>query len=192
MPPSSTLLSVLHLVLLAAFVGMASVSMLTTLLSHLRIRCMLMAWRCGWLRGFPVGPALFTGVVTAGLLYAWSTGQPIRASALVGYPAGGLFWCIATFLSRSVVITQYGIIPDVTRIRNAVPWGQIVDYFETTTPQGRRYVFFHMDEHGQRHRLELRVPCARVAAFQDIVDAKLDARFAFSMQRAGDKKTLEE
>ena len=59
-------------------------------------------------------------------------------------------------------------------------------------PQGRRYVFFHMDEGGQRRRLEVIVPCARVDAFQQVVDAKLDARFAFSMQRAEDKKTLEE
>lgn len=190
--PTSPLLPVLHHVLLATFVGAASVYMLTTLLSHLRIRCMLMAWRRGRLSGFPVGPAAVTAVATAGLLYAWSTGLPVRASALVGYPAGGLFWCVATYLSRSVVVTQYGIIPDVNGLESAVAWGQIVDYFETKEAPGCRYVFFYTDDSAHRRRLEVVVPATRAEAFQEVVDAKLDARFAFSTRRADDKKTLEE
>lgn len=193
MPALAELLPIVHLALLAAFVGVASVFMLTALISHLRVRRTKLTWRTGLLRGVPLGPALFTLAVSSGLVYAWTTGYPVKLPLLVGYPAAGLFWCIGAFLSRSVLITDYGIIHDINRISQAVAWGQIVDYFVAEDGGQLRYVFLYRDENrSQRRRLELRVPAHRAEAFHELVTAKLDARFAFSMEQAHDKKTLEE
>lgn len=194
MPALADVLPVLHLTLLSAFVGVASVSMLATLISYLRVRRPLMAWRRGALRGFPLGPALFTTAVSAGLFYAWFTGHPVRPSLLIGYPAGGLFWCIGAFLSQSVLVTHYGVIHDINRISRSIAWGQVVDYFAVEDERGaRRYVFLYQDaEVPQRHRFELRVPVDQVEDFRAIVKAKLDARFAHSKQRTYDTKPLEE
>lgn len=187
------ILSVLHLLLLSAFIGVASVTMLATLVSHLRVRCTLLTWRRGRFHGLPVGPVLFTVIVSAGLAYAWGRGYVIPPSILIGYPAGGIFWCIAAFLARSVIVTEYGIIQDLNRISQAVAWGQIVDYFVASDEGRERYVFLYMDAEGmRRRRLELEVPEVHVDDFRAIVEAKLDARFAFSRQEPRDKKTLEE
>lgn len=193
MPTLADVLPVLHLTLLSAFVGVASVSMLATLISYLRIRRPLMAWRRGPFRGFPLGPALFTIAVSTGLVYAWWTGYPVRPSLLIGYPAGGLFWCIGAFFSQSVLVTHYGVIYDINRISRSIAWGQIVDYFVVEDEGGRRYVFLYQDtETSQRGRFELRVPADQAESFHDIVEAKLDARFSHSKQRAYDTKPLEE
>lgn len=193
MPTIAELLSFLHLALLSAFVGIASLSMLLTLISHMRIRRMLLSWRSGGFYGVPLGPACFLLVAVVGLGYAMWQGHPIRPSVLVGYPAGGAFWLVAAYMARSVVITEYGIIHDVNRISQAVAWGQIVDYFTVETRRGVRYVFFYTDDRRrQRYRLEVTIPNARAEDFQRIVEAKLSARFACSMKEAPDPKTFEE
>jgi hypothetical protein len=100
---------------------------------------------------------------------------------LLGYPAGGAFWLVAAYLARSVIVTEYGIIHDINRISQAVAWAQIVDYFTVDADRGVRYVFLYTEENGpQRHRLEVTVPAARADAFQRLVEAKLNARFAFT------------
>ncbi len=193
MPAFTDVLPVLHLTLLTAFVGVASVFMLSALISYLRVRRPLMAWRRGRLRGFPLGPALFTTAVSSGLLYAWWTGSPVEPSLLIGYPAGGVFWCIGAAVSRSILVTHYGVIYDINRISRAVAWGQIVDYFAVEDEGARRYVFLYQNtEADERGRFELRVPADQVDDFQSIVAAKLDARFAHAKQRTYDTKPLEE
>ncbi len=175
------LLGIVHLALLAAFVGVASLSMLLTVISHLRVRRMLLSWQGGRWYGIPVGPACFLGATLIGLGYVVMQGQPVRPSVLVGYPAGGAFWLVAAYLARSVVVTEYGIIHDINRISQAVAWSQIVDYFTVDADRGVRYVFFYTEDGGsRRHRLEITVPSSRADAFHRLVDAKLDARFAFT------------
>ena len=188
------ILAVLHFVVLAAFVGIASVFMLMALINYLRVRRALLTWRGGgqfW--ESPLGPALFTLVATAGLGIAWAQGADLPPSAYIGYPAGGAFWCIGAYLSRAVVITEYGIIHDVNRISQAVSWGQIVDYFVTPGDRQHRYVFLYQEgEEPGRQRLELRVPANASDAFQKIVNGKLDARFSFSAQVSHDRAIADE
>lgn len=193
MPTTAELLSGLHLALLSAFVGIASLSMLLTLISYVRVRRMLLAWRGGRFYGVPLGPACFLIAVLGGLIYALAQGHAIRPSVLVGYPAGGAFWLVAAYLARSVIVTDYGIIHDINRISQAVAWGQIIDYFTVDTKRGVRYVFFYA-ENGRRQqdRLEVTVPAAHVDDFQRIVEFKLKARFALSVRGESDQKTLEE
>jgi len=179
MPTTADVLAFLHLALLAAFIGVASLSMLLTLISHLRVRRALLSWQQGRWRGIPLGPACFLGASLIGLGYALIQGHPVRPSVLVGYPAGGAFWFVAAYLARSVLVTQYGIIHDVNRISQAVAWSQIMDYFVVEAEQGVRYVFFYRDPGGERrHRLELTIPASRAETFQQIVYQKLEARFS--------------
>jgi hypothetical protein len=189
MPDTADVLSILHLVLLSAFVGVTAVSMIVALISRLRIQRTMLAWRYGRITAFPLGPSLFLLLVGAGFVYCGWTGQELPATVVVGYPAGGFFWFVATWLARSIVVTEYGVIHDVSRIRNAVAWGQVVDYFRTTRNGVPHYVFFYLDDDGTRQRLDLPVPDKIEIDFEQIVSQKLDARFAFSMKQAYDEET---
>ena len=193
MPTTADVLAVLHLALLAAFIGVASLSMLLTLISHLRVRRALLSWQQGRWRGIPFGPTCFLVASFIGLGYALTQGHPVRPSVLVGYPAGGAFWFVAAYLARSVLVTEYGLIHDINRISQAVAWSQIVDYFVVEAEQEARYVFFYRESGGgQRHRLELTVPASRVDAFQQIVHQKLEARFTTAAHARLNPKPHEE
>ena len=187
MPSAPDLFTVVHLTVLAAFVGVTSVSMLVAVVSRLRIRRPLLVWREGPLSPIPLGPSLFLLLVAGGGLHAWWTGRPVAASVLIGYPAGGVFWFIATWLVRSVVVTEYGLIPNVHRLHQAVTWSQIVDYFTTTRSGQPHFVFFFRDDDGQQQRLDLTVPEAKAEAFRDLVQRKLDSRFRWAAERAEDE-----
>lgn len=183
MPSVTDLVTVLHRIALSAFVGVTSASMLVAVLSRLRLRRPLLVWRqFGPYRftRFPVGPILFLLLVAGGIGHAGLTGRPVPPAVLVGYPAGGLFWFVATWLSRSVVVTEYGIVPDVHRVRRAVVWSQIVDYFTTTRDGQSHFVFFYRGSDGDRRRLDLPVPEAHAPVVREIVERKLDARFSVS------------
>jgi len=178
--------SVVHLTVLAAFVGGTSVSMLMAVVGRLRIRRPLLVWREGPLAPVPLGPSLFLMLVAMGGLHAWWAGRPVAVSVMLGYPAGGLFWFIATWLVRSVVVTEYGLIPNVDRLHQAVAWSQIVDYVSTTRSGQPHLVFLYRDDEGRQRRLDLTVPEAKVEAFRDLVRRKLDSRFRGAAERAED------
>jgi hypothetical protein len=192
MPAAADVLSVLHLLLLSAFVGGTSVAMLVALIQRLRVTRPVLVWRTGPITGMPLGPLLFLVLVGAGLGGATWMGQSVPPSAWIGYPAGGLFWFVATWLARSIVVTEYGIIHDVTRIHRAVAWNQVVDYFETTRGRQPHVVFFYRDHDGTRSRLDLPVAAAQVEAFRALVQQKLDARLQLSPEQAFDEETLDE
>lgn len=193
MPTTADILAVFHLALLAAFIGVASLSMLLTLISHLRVRRALLSWQRGRLGGLPLGPACFLMAALGGVAYALVQGHPMRPSVLVGYPAGGAFWFVAAYLARSVLVTEYGLIHDVNRIGQAVAWSQIVDYFVVEADHKARYVFLYREPGSpRRHRLELTVPARRVEAFQRLVHQKLEARFTTTTHAQRNPKPHEE
>ena len=119
-----------------------------------------------------------------------SIGTPSAALAYTG--AGALLvLLVAAYLARSVVVTEYGIIHDINRISQAVAWAQVVDYFTVDADRGVRYVFFYTEEDDpQRHRLEVTVPASRAEAFHRLVEAKLNARFAFKMRELSDPEDV--
>jgi hypothetical protein len=186
------LISVLHIVLLFAFVGATSVSMLVALINRLRVKRSLLVWQERTPARVPLGPALFLACVAAGLGTAAWVDYFVPAAVVIGYPAGGLFWLVAAWIGRTVVVTEYGIIHDVNRISRAVAWGRIVDYFSTTRNGQPHFVFFYLDDEDRRRRLDLPVPKRRAAAFREAVARKLDARFRFSADRLVDEETLGE
>jgi hypothetical protein len=193
MPTTADILAFLHLALLAAFIGVASLSMLLTLISHLRVRRALLSWQQGRLGGIPLGPACFLLVALGGITYALVQGHPMRPSVLVGYPAGGAFWFVAAYLARSVLVTEYGLIHDVNRISQAVAWSQVVDYFVVETGRDVRYVFLYREPGApHRHRLELTVPARHVEGFQRVIHQKLEARFTTATHAPLNPKPHEE
>lgn len=192
MPAAEDVFSVLHVVFLSAFVGVTSISMLVALIGRLRVRRPLLVWRTGPLTNIPLGPSLFLLLVAFALSVTTWTGQSVAPSAWIGYPAGGVFWFIATWLARSVVVTQYGIIHDISRVHRAVAWAQIVDYFETTRQGHRYFVFFYRDGDDSQARLDLPVPERKREAFDRLVAQKLATRLHLSPKHAFDEETLDE
>jgi hypothetical protein len=194
MPDSSAdLFFLLHAAVLSVFVGATSVSMLLAVISRLRIRKPLLVWRSGGWTRLPVGPTLFLGAV--GLAFAASVwmGRPIEPHVMVGYPAGGVFWWVATWLCRSVIVTEYGIIHDVTCISRAISWSQITDYFVAENESGQHVVvFFYQDDHGSRQRLNLPVPEHHRASFEQLISRKLDPRFRCTMREPFDEEAFGE
>lgn len=177
MPSAANLFWALHWIALAAFVGVTSVAMLVAVLSRLRVRKPLLIWRTGPLIRIPLGPSLFLLLVVGGIGYASVMGRPVPTAVLLGYPAGGVFWFVATWLAQSVIVTEYGLIPDVTRLRSAVPWRAVIDYARTTRDGKPHFIFVYRVADGPPQRLDLPVPSAHAEPMRDLVRRKLDARF---------------
>jgi hypothetical protein len=119
MPSALALLSGAHLLMLSAFVGATSVAMLVAVLGRLRIPRTLCVWRHGRFTALPLGPLLFLLATAAAFIGASWEGHALPPHVLIGYPAGGVFWTIATWLVRSVVITEYGLVTDIYRLRDS-------------------------------------------------------------------------
>lgn len=188
---STDVIPLLHRIAVAAFVGVTSVSMLVGVFGRLQIPRPRMVWRrSGPLTRVPLGPSLFLLVAIGSIGHAWTTGRMVPLYVLVGYPAGGVFWFIATWMLRSVVITDYGIVPDPRRVHRAVVWSQVVDYFTRRTDGEVQFVFFCRGSDGERHRFELPVPTYHVPAFRKLVDQKLAARFRVSCEELSETDEL--
>lgn len=190
---STDLISILHRCALALFVGVTSVYMLVGITSRLRLRRPRMVWRRrGPFTRWPLGPSLFLVIAAAAFVHAWMVGRAVPAFAVVGYPAGGVFWCLGTWLNRSVVITDCGIVRDIHRLQRAVVWSQVQDYFTTPSGDDVRFVFFYRGQDGERCRLDLPVPRRRVSSFRVFVNQKLGTRFRVSSDDASGEDELRE
>lgn len=191
MPPVADLIPTLHRVALFAFVGVTAVFMLVAVVNRLRLRRPLLVWRrSGAFTHVPLGPSLFLMLVAVGGGHVWLTGRPVPLAVLIGYPAGGIFWAVATWITRSVVITEYGIVRDINQGHRAVVWSQIIDYFRTTRKEQPHFAFFYRDADGERRRLDLSVPEKHASFFREIVERKLRTRFSISSEDTYDEETL--
>lgn len=191
MPSIADFLSTLHAVALLAFVGVTSVTMLVAVINRLRIRRPLLVWQSGSFTRLPLGPSLFLVLVAGGLAHAWMTGRSVPPAVLLGYPAGGVFWFIATWIMQSVVVTEYGLVHDIGRPSQAVAWSQVVDYFMTTQSGRCHVVFVYHGPDGALHRFSLPVPGAQVDTLCEIVQCKLDTRFTFSVKQAYEGEVID-
>ena len=180
----------LHHGALWAFVGVTAVSMLVVIGQRIRLRRPLLSWpRPGFVAGLPPGPSLFLLLVGAGFGHAWLTGRSLPPAVLVGYPAGGLFWLVAAWMLRTVVVTEYGLVPDLSRIRRAVVWSRIVDYVVTSRDDHPHFIFFYR-ANGERHRLDLPVPPAHAPVLREIVRRKIDPSFSVPAETVCDDEAL--
>lgn len=191
MPSVADLVSTLHLLALSAFVGGTLAAMLVVLIRRLRVRRSLLVWRSGPFTPLPLGPTIFLVVVALGMAHAWATGRSVSLVVLLGYPAGGFFWFIATWILQTVVVTEYGLIHDLSRPSHSVAWRQVFDYFMRTQSGQTYFVFVYRGPEGTPHRFDLPVPDAQVDALQEIVQRKLDSRFAFSVKQSYNRDVID-
>ncbi len=186
------LVPILHRMALSAFVGVTSVSMLVAAMGRVRLRRPLLVWqRPGSILHLLWGPILFMGLVATGFGHAWFSGRSVPAAVVVGYFAGGIFWLVATWMYRTIVVTEYGLVHDLTRIHRALVWSQIVDYVEITRRSQPYFLFFYRGSDGKHCRLDLPVPQGRAAALREIVERKLKVRFAVTDDAIGEEKVLD-
>lgn len=191
MSVTAEVLTTLHHILQFGFIGVTFLLMLVTLVNRLRVQQVLLAWRQGRWGGLPLWPTLFIGAVLAFFGVTAVTNQQFPLSIFAGYLIGGLFWFVAAWNSASVLITERGIIRDANQVEEcAIAWEQVADYFEVPG-EASGYVFFYLDEHDIRRRLELPVPATQEDLFRDVLEAKVDARFDLFLQRAYGKQALE-
>ncbi len=133
-----------------------------------------MAWHAGSWQTIPVWPTVFMGLIIVFLVYAQNTVPPISMGVFAGYFVGGIAWFVAIAMSSSVVITEYGLIPQAGRTSDAVGWGQISDYFEVQDGKRIHFTFLYQDFVGQRKRLDLLIPEPVADRFRALVRSKLD------------------
>lgn len=191
MSVTAEVLVTLHHILQVGFVGVTFLLMLVALVNRVRVQDVLLAWRPGRWGGLPLWPTMFIGAVLAFFALAAATQSQLPLTIFAGYLVGGLFWFVAAWNAAAVLITEQGIIRDAQQPEEcAIAWAQIADYFEAPGDQPQ-YVFFYLDEHDMRRRLELSVPAAQEDLFREVLEAKVDARFDLFLQRAYGKQALE-
>lgn len=144
-----------------------------------------MSWHSGSWQTIPVWPTVFMGLVIVFLVYAQNTVPPISMGVFAGYFVGGMAWFVAIAMSSSVVITEYGLIPQAGRTSDAVGWGQISDYFEVQDGKRIHFTFLYQDFVGQRKRLDLTIPETMAERFRALVRSKLDAHMDYPQSPVG-------
>lgn len=142
-----------------------------------------MSWCSAQAGSLPIWPVVFIGIVAVFLVYAGNTFPVISLEIFSGYLLGGLFWFCAVLLSSSVVVTEYGIIPEVGRTGEAVGWGQIKDYFDVSAGKQVHFVFIYSDFLGEKNRMEIAVPATRERRFRRILREKLDTSIESTVTR---------
>lgn len=185
------MVNTLHIVLVISFIGVTALLLGMTLLHRFRIRGIRMTWHSGGVNSIPVWPTLFMGLVIVFLVYAQNTVPVISMTVFTGYFVGGALWFMAVALSSSVVITEYGLIPEAGRSAEAVGWGQISDYFEVDEGKRTHFAFMYQDFMGERKRLDLFVPVQDAERFRILVRSKLEVSTDHPAYRITSRKALE-
>lgn len=181
----------LQLLLLCVFVGGTSTLLIMTVINRMRVRRVLMSWQHGRSGRWPIGATAFVAIALILTAYTGAQGSMLQAALASGYLVGGIFWWGAAFLTRTVLISAYGIVGHVNRDERVLAWSQVTDYFVVRDGGHWRYTFFYRKD-GAQQRFMLRVPAAYREAFQQVVRNHVDARFEFEIQRRYGRKALEE
>ena len=131
----------IHTILVLSFLAVTGMLLAMTTLHRLRIRGVRMTWYSGKFNTIPVWPTLFMGLVIVFLVYVQNAAPVLSGWIFGGYFLGGVFWFVAVAMSSTVVITDYGLIPEAGRTNEAVGWAQISDYFEVDEGKRTHYAF---------------------------------------------------
>lgn len=170
----NTVINTLHIILVVSFVAVTGVLLAMTTVQRIRIRGIRMTWFSARLGSLPVWPTLFMGLVVVFMLYSSNTVTPVSGEVFAGYFLGGMLWFAAVALSGSVIVTEYGIIPEAGRSSEAVGWGQVFDWFEQEDEKRSQVTFLYQDLIGERKRLDVIVPRPHMEQFRRMVRTKLD------------------
>lgn len=182
--------TLIHVVLLVGFFKISAVLLVVALINRMRVRDALMTWHTGPIWGVSLWPMLYLGVVAATAIASLLGFTSLHIGFLIGYAISGVFWLVAAQIYTSTIITERGIIRNVNRAKETMAWGQVVDYCEQRANGEQHYVFFYLDEAGKRRRFQLPVPKRNRSTLRALVERKIDARFAFEMERHYANKLL--
>lgn len=185
------MINTLHTILVLSFVAVTAVLLAMTLAQRFRLRGVRLAWSSGRMGSWPVWPTVFMGVVVMFMLYSRNTVVVVDPMVFVGYFAGGILWFVAVVMSSSVIVTEYGVIPEAGRSGEAVGWGQVFDYFEVEDQKHIHFAFMYQDFLGERRRLDMPVPIQHADRFRALVRAKLDVQIEGSVERVSRRTALE-
>ena len=188
---STNVINTLHIILVFSFVAVTAVLLGMTLVQRLRVRGIRQTWQSGRIGSLPVWPSAFIGIVLVFMIYTQNTVAAVDPLVFVGYFTGGILWLASVAMSATIVVTEYGIIPEVGQSGEAVGWGQISDYFEVEDTKRFHFAFLYQDFLGERKRLDLQVPLQEAEQFRSLVRSKLDVQIEGSVERVIRRKALE-
>ncbi len=177
------MISTLHTILVVSFVVVTGVLLAMTIVQRVRVRGVRMTWISPRKGSLPVWPTVFMGVVLVFMLYSSNTVAPVSGMVFAGYFVGGFLWFAAVVLSGSVMVTEYGVIPEAGRSGDAVGWGQVFDWFEQEDGKRVHFSFLYQDFLGERKRLDLQVPEPQAERFRRFVRSRLDSPTDGTTQR---------
>lgn len=181
--------------LVALFVGVSLLILVAGLLRRSRYKDVRMSWPTGKLFGLPLGPTLFLFGLLGVMAYVLTTGEQLLSmswASMGAYVCGGLCWYVGTMLCGATIVTDWGISSRAGRHHVSLPWHEVTDYVITQHRRKRRYVFFRVDRHGHKQRVEVFVPAVVRDRFQSLVEFRLDSRFDRSLQHPMGQKALEQ
>lgn len=185
-------LGFLQVVVLYGFIGVTSLFLMLTVIHRQRIEGVILEFPTGRLFGFPLRPILFVVVLTVLFIAGIFRDFAMSPVVWIGYVVGALFWGSATFVSTSVLVTEYGLVKSLTSRRGSISWGQVEDCFMRKSPGGHRFVFFYRDDEGRRRRFEVHVPQVYVEEFGEAVDDILDRRFRVRRRASAGRREFED
>jgi len=175
-------LHTVFLVILILFTLGTSVMTFITLSNAIRLRNVMLTWKAGRLKGYPLFASLF--LVFSFSLFVLSVYQQRSDHIFVFacYGWAGINWFVSSFLMSKRYLTDHGIVKNINDPSQTVAWHRVVDFVENRNDDKLHYIFFYTQENGlngekKAIRLELDVPEGQEATFKKILDYKLGRRF---------------
>lgn len=191
MPAGIEILELLQVVLLVAFLAVTGLFLALAVVNRRRMHGVLVSVPMGPLFGLPVRPIAFVGVLLCILLAGILAGASISPLLLVGYVVGAALWGLATYLSTSIFVFDFGIVRGLIDRDAYLPWGIVEDYFCHEANRHRvLYVFLYRDDTGRQRRFEVRVPRLHVVEFSQVVDDILESRFTARRHRSRSRRQV--
>ena len=169
-------LSTLHVALLAAFLLVTALLLISSSGGLKRAADVALFWRDARVQPLPIAPLVFAGLMIVLLVSTQVVELGIRPILPAGYLLGGLLWFAASVLTPAVVITEHGVIAYTKSGRHRFAWRQVADYFYFERERVSGFVFFYTDRGGRRRRVQVIVPVRHRIEFDHLLSHYLDAR----------------
>jgi hypothetical protein len=185
------ILRLLQVALLLAFLGVTGLFLTLSIVNRRRMDRVLVSVPVGGVFGVPISPILFVAVLLCVLVAGILAGSSVSPLLIFGYIVGAILWGVATQLSTSIRVFDFGIVRGLIDRNAYLPWSRVEDYF--VRDPGRRctvYVFLFRDETGRQRRFEVRVPRSHLVEFSEVVDDILESRFTARRQRSRSRRQL--
>ena len=123
MPAGIEILELLQIVLLVAFLVVTGLFLVLAVVNRRRMHGALVSVPMGPFFGLPLRPIAFAGVLLCILLAGVLAGASISPLLIAGYAVGAALWGLATYLSTSIFVYDFGIVRGLIDRDAYLPWG---------------------------------------------------------------------